>query len=276
MLLYRLSGTPGGESAPLQPVQRDGWQQVGVSNPFSSGSHRGVSMTGNEPALITAFSLASTSLAGTQPDGDWSVDAQGQLRASYALRQRFDYYQSLVGEVPLTSIEKLVYVHASSNLKEPALSQVMALWRRYVDLQQVSWTHHVDLHRLESVQSVLTERQLARRHILGADWAQAFYSEEENQLQAIVLRRHPADQHPASSSETPAVQLHPQAAEREAAVSAHWQNWEQRLAAAKQHIKQLSSAPELSEPQRQQAIERYITDQFHGTELVRARILLRT
>jgi lipase chaperone LimK len=68
--------------------------------------------------------------------------------------------------------------------------------------------------------------------------------------------------------------LHPQALEREAAVQTQWQQWDQRLSEARSQIKAFSSAPELSAPQRQQAIEQYLTSRFQGTELIRVRALL--
>jgi capsule polysaccharide export protein KpsE/RkpR len=57
-------------------------------------------------------------------------------------------------------------------------------------------------------------------------------------------------------------------------VQEQWQQWEQRVNKARSQIKAYAQAPELSAPQRQQAIENYLTSQFQGTELIRARALL--
>jgi lipase chaperone LimK len=253
-----------------------GWQQAGAANPFAKGSsvaERSLQSTGASSPQPP--DLASSSLAGTQPDGDWGVNSQGQLKASRALRQRFDYYLSLIGEMPLTSIEAALRAAAEKDLKEPALGQALALWSRYVQLQQHSFKHAVNLKEPASWSAALTERQIVRRQTLGADVAYAFYGQEEAELQqmlAQVQTGQTGQGNQAMPINAPAD--HPQAADREAAVQEQWQQWEQRVNKARSQIKAYAQAPELSAPQRQQAIENYLTSQFQGTELIRARALL--
>lgn len=263
---------------PQEPAAA-GWQQAGAANPFAQGTastERSVAVSNSQSS--SQPDLASSSLAGTQPDGDWGVNAQGQLKASRALRQRFDYYLSLIGEMHLASIEAAFRAAAEKDLKEPALSQVLALWGRYVQLQQHSFKHAVNLKEPASWSAALTERQILRRQMLGADVAYAFYGQEEAELQQMLAQvqtgqsGQPGQGNPATLTNAPAP--HPQAAEREAAVNAEWQQWEQRLSAARGQIKAFSQAPELSASQRQQAIEQYLAAQFQGSELVRARALL--
>jgi lipase chaperone LimK len=253
-----------------------GWQQSGAANPFGQGA---VSLQRPEPSTSNVSpqspDLASSSLAGTQPDGDWDVNAQGQFKASRALRQRFDYYLSLIGEMPLASIEAAFRAAAAKDLKEPALGQVLGLWSAYVRLQQHDWKHAVNPQKPESSSAALTERQIVRRQTLGADVAYAFYAEEEAQLQQMLTQINSGQKGQGSHAESiPTAASHPQAAEREAAVQAQWQQWEQRLIVARSQIQAYKQAPELSAPQHQQAIERYLTTQFQGTELIRARALL--
>ena len=94
-----------------------GWQQSGVANPFGSAA---AEASASSPASLLATSLppslSNTSLAGTQPDGDWGLDARGQLRASRGIRQRFDYYLSLIGEKSLSEIEALLLHDAHTGL----------------------------------------------------------------------------------------------------------------------------------------------------------------
>ena len=68
---------------------------------------------------------------------------------------------------------------ASAELREPALGAVMALWDRYVALQRTTWKHAVDLRRRDTWADALAERSQGRRVAMGAEWAQAFYGEEE-------------------------------------------------------------------------------------------------
>ncbi len=263
------------QPAPAQSPAATGWSQAGAANPFAQGA----AISERPSAVIAASSqqppdLASTSLAGTQPDGDWGVNAQGRLLASRALRQRFDYYLSLIGEMPLASIEAVFLQAAEKDLKEPALSQVLALWSRYVQLQQHSWKHAVNLQKPESWSAALSERQIVRRQMLGADVAYAFYGQEETELQQMLTQVEIGQKAQTAPAVATAPSTHPQALEREAAVQVQWQQWEQRLQAARSKIQSYKQAPELSEPQRQQSIEQYLTNQFQGSELIRARSLL--
>jgi lipase chaperone LimK len=248
---------------------------------------------GHRPAGTTFASegvaswLSRTSLAGTQADGDWGVDAQGQLRASRALRQRFDYFLSLIGELNVSELRALVQREALSSLTPTTTAQVMAMWDRYVQLQQHHWRTQVDLRAPQSWSAALAERQQVRRELLGPDWAYAFYADEERQLQEMLTGLNangqigsangmPAHRPQASltheSGQTQAI--HPQAAEREAQWQAQWQQWQQRLDAARAQVQALQAAPELSAPQRQLAIEHYLQAQFAGSDLTRARALL--
>ncbi len=271
---------PSAEQAQaVQGAAATGWQQAGAANPFAAGQASAArTATAANTLSLPAPDLAHTSLAGTQPDGDWGVNALGALKASRAQRQRFDYYLSLAGEMPLASIEAVFRQAAEKELKEPALSQMLALWSRYVQLQQHPWQHAVNVQKHESWSAALSERQYVRRQMLGADVADAFYAEEEGQLQQMLMRLQTGQggkterAEPITTPATPAA--HPQASEREAAQQAQWQQWEQRLQAARSQLQVYKLAPELSAPQRQQAIEHYLASQFLGTELIRARALL--
>ncbi len=262
---------PGARSMTTQ------WQQASISNPFAKGAEQSLPLPWLDAPITTpAPDLAKTSLAGTQADGDWGVNAQGRVQPSRALRQRFDYYLSLIGEMPLASIQTLLQQAAQGSLKEPALSQVMAIWARYVQLQQYEWKHAVIPQQSASWGAALSERQIVRRQILGADVAYAFYQEEESQFANLLTQVQSGKTGPgaAAAPAPPQAALHPQASEREAAVQADWQQWELRINSAREQLRQLTLAPELSAIQRQQAIERYLLSQFQGTELIRARSLL--
>ena len=262
-------------SSTLSP-DAPGWHQAGAANPFGQGSSVVERSAQIIPAIgAQAIDLESSSLTGTQPDGDWGANALGTLRASYALRQRFDYYLSLIGEMPLASIEALFRAAAEKDLQQPAKAQVLALWSSYVQLQQHPWKYAVNVQKPETWSAALIERQIQRRLLLGADVADAFYAEEDAKLQQMLTQVQSGQNGQGGRVEligTPAT--HPQASEREAALQAQWQHWEQRLQAARSQLQAYKLAPELSAPQRQQAIEHYLASQFLGTELVRARALL--
>ncbi len=279
LLAWFLLGSPTSLTSTYgsQAKNATGWQQAGVANPFGLNSDQAQAKTNPQPSAIesSALSIEGTSLDGTQSDGDWGVGSDGQLRASRALRQKFDYYLSLIGEKSLVDIEALMLNEARASLKEPALSGVTDVWRRYVQLQQHAWRLQVDLRQPTQWSAAHAERQTVRRQILGAEWAHAFYAEEESQL--LEMLSHVNSPNKAASKPTVeenAGPLHPQAAEREAALQAEWKQWDLRLDQAREQIRVLQAAPELSGLQREQAIERYLTQHFEGTELLRARSML--
>ncbi len=276
-VLLLIFGGPGVE--PPQPTlspAAQGWQQAGAANPFANGAAVAEQLVPiTPPASAVLPDLASSSLSGTQPDGDWGVNSQGQLTASRALRQRFDYYLSLAGEMPLASIEATFLNAAKKELSEPALGQVFALWKRYVQLQQHDWKHAVNLQQPQSWSVALGERQITRRQLLGMDVASAFYADDEAQLRLVQSQVEAGGSEQGSQTNAiSSAALHPLATAREAEVQAQWQQWDQRLEAARTQAKAFAQAPELSPLQRQQAIERYLLNQFQGTELIRARSLL--
>lgn len=246
---------------------------AGMNNPFGT-THGPGGSAGNSSGAQRAADLPDlrqTSLAGTSADGDWAVGADGRLTPSHTLRRRFDYYLTLVGEVPLDSLRALVAQQAAAELREPALSAVMALWDRYVALQQTPWKHAVDLRRRDTWAAALAERSQGRRAALGAEWAEAFYADEERELAAMIAGQ-PGS--PAATGATGAPPAHPQAAEREAAVAAQWQQWEQRLAAARQQLQALNTDATLTPAQRAERADQLLAAQFTGTELTRARGVL--
>jgi lipase chaperone LimK len=275
ILLYLLWSSSAVEPSAEAVREGAGWKQPGVANPFAPGAVSASAQAFASIALESVpLSVSGTSLAGTQADGDWGVNSQGQLQASRTLRQRFDYYLSLIGEMPLASIESLLQQDAKKSLKEPALSQVLSVWRNYVKLQQHAWQHAVDLKNPATWSTALAERQTVRRQILGADWAYAFYAEDERELQAMLSQVNSPTRAVQPNPEPPTAALHPQASEREAALKAEWLLWDQRVQAAREQVSKLKVAAELSEPQRQQAIQSYLSQQFHGADLIRARALL--
>lgn len=244
----------------------------GMPNPFGTPlSATGQGPGGSGPIAADVPDLRQTSLAGTSADGDWAVGADGRLTPSHTLRRRFDYYLTLIGEVPLDSLRALVLQQASDELREPALGAVMALWDRYVALQQTPWKHTVDLRRRDTWADALAERSQGRRAALGTEWAQAFYADEERELAAMIAGQ-PGN--PAATGTTGLPAPQPQAAEREAAVNAQWQQWEQRLTAARQQLQALNADATLAPAQRAERADQLLAAQFTGTELTRARGLL--
>lgn len=251
---------------------------AGQANPFAavdSGS-RSLPAPRAIPASQEAVTvdLSQTSLAGTQPDGLWLADAQGQLRKDFALRQRLDYFLMLLGEQPLDQLRALVQRSAQADLPASAVAQLMQLWDRYLQLQQHAFKTSVDLRQPSGWSAALLERQAVRRSVLGADVAYAFYAGEERELQETIARVNDGVRTPPEPAQPSSVQL-ADAPQREAQVQREWSEWEQRIAAARGQVQRLQAAPELSPGQRQSAVQQVLVSQFEeGGERLRAASLL--
>jgi lipase chaperone LimK len=221
------------------------------------------------------LNLQESSLADTEADGTWSVGANGQAQPSMALRRRFDYFLLLQGERTIDSVTADIHRQVLAAHGQVAAQQIMALWGSYLKLQQHSWTTQVDMQRPATWSSALTERSMKRRELLGIAWADAFYSEEEGDLRQLIAKSNNQDVASAQTPERNQPVTLPDAAQRQAAVDAEWQQWSQRLEAARHQIAKLQQAPELSVPQRLEAVAAYVTSQFSGSELIRAKALLK-
>lgn len=201
------------------------------------------------------------------------MDGRGQLLPSYALRQRLDHHLSRVGELPLADLRAEVQRQGTAERGASVARQVMALFDRFITLQQHAWTTAAHPQQPATWRAALQERQTVRRAHLGAAWAQAFYADEEAELAQWIA--HHESGLPPPTGPMPTAPLHPQAAAREVVLQAQWRAWHERLSAARQSLDRLAQAPELSAPQRAQAREAELKQTFPDPhERLRARALL--
>jgi lipase chaperone LimK len=271
-----------------------GWAVYALSQPDSPGAHNQPGSSGLQlprpPSLMgagghntdAAQSTEATqaielelpnSLANTQPDGDWSIGPSGQPQPSIALRRRFDYFLLLQGEQDLSALAAQIRQQIQAAHGAAGAQAIMALWASYLQLQQRSWTTQVNMQRSETWAPALAERSAMRRQLLGAAWAEAFYGDEERALRQTIAQTNSGLPVTLATQPSDPIAL-PSAAERLAEHQAQWQQWEQRISAARSRVQQLRSAPELSEPQRNETVANYLSQQFSGNELTRARALL--
>jgi lipase chaperone LimK len=273
VLYYAFSHLNLLDESPHTPVDQGGLHLPRAPSLLGAGGHGGEAVAPTSAAHIAGLSPAS-SLANTQTDGEWSIGANGQPQPSRALRRRFDYLLLQQGEVSLDSVAQQIRQQVQIAHGAATAQKIMALWDSYLRLQQHAWTVQVNMQRPATWTSALAERSTVRRQLLGPAWADAFYRDEENELKQMIAQ---------ASSDLPAaaaVQAYtpiplPDAAQRNAEHEAQWQHWEHRLDAARIRVQELRSAPELSEPQRQEAIQIYVHQQFNAGELLRVKALLK-
>lgn len=295
LLVARWSGGASPPTTHAAPPAASLGRAEGFSLMAAGGGAGPVAASGT-PATRTPEDIAHAlyvdgSLRGSSPDGDWGVDTHGQLRPSPALRRRFDHYLSALGEASPAELRSLVQAQATQDVGAAAATEILAVWDRYLALQQHRWATTADPSDLPSVQRALSERQQVRREHLGPAWADAFYAAEEAQLRADLAAAGTARPAPgidalrappAQADALARVQLHQQrvvqygeeAARRLAELDAAEADWQRRLAQARREIARVQQSPELSPPQRHDAIERHLAEVFTATEQRRARALL--
>lgn len=122
------------------------------------------------------------SFRGTEVDGQWCLDEQGNLMVTQDARRIFDYFLAATGEEPLERILQRIRRHIESSLQEPAAGQAQSLLADYIELLQkmsdftesVGFDDHPDdlAQRLQRLMEV-------RRSYLTPEVADAFFGDEE-------------------------------------------------------------------------------------------------
>lgn len=283
--------TPGSTAAGAQPVPPDA---VAALQPDPTRTLRSV-------ARVRQALFEQGSLRGVQPDGGFRLDAQGRLMPDRAVRRRFDQLLTTLGEASIEELGALLQQQARTELgSEDGAAQVMAVWERYLQLQRqlapAGGTGSPPT--ADSLALALQERARQRRLVLGNDWAEAFYGDEEAALQgrlsgdAAAAASAPGGdqaQHTALPAAARAPQpgedlaalqrqreatLGPEAAARLQALDQAQAAWAQKVAEARSQVTRLRGAAELSALQRQQAIDQLIDSRFAPSERLRARAVL--
>lgn len=241
-------------------------------------------------APLAAWRREQSSLRGTELDGGWALDAQGRLQPSRALRRRFDHLLLLRdGEASTATLARAIQEDVQAVAGPAAATQVLEIWQRYLHLLDMRFQTRVDLARPETWGPALAERQRARRDQLGLDWAQAFYGEEEAELQALINQQAGTQARgdtllAAAAPASGVTVLGPQGLARAAlsaeqrerldAVEAEQARWAERLAQARREIDALRNAAHLSAPQRREAVDAWLAQHFDVREQLRIRGLL--
>lgn len=229
------------------------------------------------------------SFAGTEPAGDWCVNT-GQLKPCPELRKRFEYYILGLGEVGIEDIKVLVADEARKANGDALSQQIMSLWDKYWQLRNHPYRNKFDQSDRSTWMPVFEEQKAARRQLLGADWAKAFFEQDEATFQQYYAQLESGQPPPPDPGE-PVPQMAPgkdpaavraervarygeAAADRLAKADEEWADWERRLAGARAEWDKLKAAPNLSDAQRKQDMQAYIGANFKPDEHLRVQALL--
>lgn len=213
-------------------------------------------------AQVRAKVLEQGVLKGTQVAGSWSLGPNGKPTPSMDLRERFEYYLLGLGDASPAELRALIADEAEAQLGKAGAQAVMAIFDRYWALRM-----HAPRYRLvpddRSTWSAAFEEQKAlRRQYLGADWAHAFFHEEEALFEQTM--------NGTATAAAPTAPVDEAATQRLAQLDAQWASWERRLDQAKALKHALASNISLSEPQRRQQFEKHLRSNFEQAEYARA------
>jgi len=149
------------------------------------------------PDLVRARLFEQGALSGTEPAGDWCVH-EAQLRPCLDLRRRFESYILAVGEGEPAEIRKLVVDEARKAHGDKLAAQIAALWDQYWVLRTHEWRHKLDPADLRTWGAAFEEQREVRERLLGPEWAEAFYAEEDRRFNAYREQLHHGPQSGAS------------------------------------------------------------------------------
>lgn len=230
------------------------------------------------------------SLAGTELAGNWCVTDAHQLHACSGLRERFESYLLGLGEASPDELRSLVHDDARRDLGATLGAAVMSVWDRYWQLRTYAWRNRIDPDDRRTWLAVLDEQHRVREQLLGADWATAFFADEEARTRADHARLEanqpaPADpgdpvpqmgagQDPSAVQAARVARYGEAGAARLAQVDADWAAWSRRLDTAREQWGQLQQAANLSDLQRQAAMRDYVQGHFSASEQRRVSALL--
>lgn len=183
----------GGKPAPAAATRATPIQASATLAPVAAD--RLLVPTSPQPQAAKPKSL-SNSLAGTQVDGSFRLDAAGNLLVSEDIRRIFDYFLSTQGEEPLASSVQRLRGYITEQLDAPAESQALALLDQYLDYKRQLVQLERDLPLLADLPA-LRQREAAvqalRARIFNSEVHQAFFASEEAYntftLQRLTIQR---------------------------------------------------------------------------------------
>ncbi|EAQ65873.1 lipase modulator protein [Marinomonas sp. MED121] len=139
----------------------------------------------------------SSSLRGTQVGGAYPVDAEGRLVAHISIKQRFDYFMTLLGELSYGQLIDLIKEDIRQSLVDPAQSEALALLEQYQAYKYALKTlddEFSQVHVALTDRMAIVERQISlyqaidllRYEYFEQDYRQAFFADEIASEQALI------------------------------------------------------------------------------------------
>jgi len=138
------------------------------------------------PGPSAGFSIAQSSLRGTEVDGGLSFDAGGRAVPDAGMRRLFDYYLSLIGERDPAQIRQLLEEHLLQRYGAARAADALAYFDRYVAYLRRLADARIDA--LPRLQDRLDRTVALRREALGEAMATAFFADDEARARLTLER----------------------------------------------------------------------------------------
>lgn len=168
-----------------------------ISAPQAEAAPLTAERSAERPATPQAVASAPLppSFAGTQVDGQFRLDAAGNLLVSMDIRRIFDYFLSAYGEESLKASLARLQAYIRNQLQEPAESQALALLAQYLDYKRQLVQLEKDLPQMASLDAMRQREQAVqalRASLFSPEAHQAFFGQEEAYnhftLQRLAIR----------------------------------------------------------------------------------------
>jgi len=134
-------------------------------------------------------SALPASLRGTEVDGGFRVDENGNLVIEQGIKRYFDYFMATVGEESIAEITARIHNAITTQLEEPARSQALTILEDYLSYKTALYELEQQMGEFnpasfDGSQLTLMEERLeaifdARRAHLSGDVVDVFFAEDE-------------------------------------------------------------------------------------------------
>lgn len=149
----------------------------------SSGEIASSASAAQDPA---GFSMAQSSLRGSEVDGGLAFDGAGRVVPDAGMRRLFDYYLSLIGERDPAQIRQLLQADLVQRHGAARAAEALAYFDRYVAYLQRLADARIDA--LPRLQDRFDRTVALRRDTLGEAMATAFFAEDEARARLTLQR----------------------------------------------------------------------------------------
>ncbi len=158
-------------------------------SPTNNSASLGAQLVQEANKIDLSDSELPASLRGTEVDGGFRVDENGDLIVEQGIKRYFDYFMATVGEESIAEITARIHDAIMTQLEEPARSQALTILEDYLSYktqlyeleQQIGEFNPASFNgsQLPMLASRLEAIFDARRTHLSAEVVDAFFSEDE-------------------------------------------------------------------------------------------------